>query len=159
MLFRRCVLRFLRQNMALFWTIPLLALSRSKTRIVFRTEHVARTRGECLALGQSSEDTVVSCATIINEPFDTNDFHMDSARESGILLFLRGRHSLVCIWNQYVCLTNSTKPITPSNISMLDQEGFVRSMISKAREEHSPGQERNLNRFDVDVDSICAPGV
>jgi hypothetical protein len=47
----------------------------------------------------------------------------------------------------------------PGNISSVNQDGQVLSVVTKALEEDAPAKQRYLQRLYVDIDAVCSPGI
>lgn len=56
-------------------------------------------------------------------------------------------------------LANASKPISPSDIAIMNQYGFVMTMISQPFEKDPPPKQRELKGLDVNVHSIFMPCV
>ena len=50
-------------------------------------------------------------------------------------------------------------PVVPGNVSRLNQDGHVLSMIAEALEEYAAAKQRYLQRLDVDIYAVLPPGV
>jgi hypothetical protein len=47
----------------------------------------------------------------------------------------------------------------PGNVSSVNQDGQVLSVVTKALEEDAPAKQRYLQRLYVDIDAVCSPGI
>jgi hypothetical protein len=49
-------------------------------------------------------------------------------------------------------------PVSPSDVTVLNQDGFILAMVAHPFEEDPSSQERQLQGLDVNPDSILVPG-
>lgn len=58
-----------------------------------------------------------------------------------------------------ICLFDPTEPVLPGNISPMNQDGLVVSVVSNVFEEDSPSKQRDLKSLDVEIDTEVMPGI